>query len=367
MTETVFYSTNYYLKYKDEKVLEFNIGNQSLKVLNQSYLPFIIHNMKPTFDMIRVFCSNRILMLNRDYCKEILDACGIDDQTDIAICIMSKALSFRDNYWITPRTSAQTWADVNLYQNKFSSKISKVALTGDMSDVGIQTVLSDKVFTGELTTKGTKAKCYLRCGNELLLLKKEKLQEIQNEILSYYIADLMNLSSSRYILRKILGVECSVCRIFTSEVNELLPCRDIMSAFNEQQVTVDSSTYAYFMKADAINFIKMQLFDYITLNTDRNRDNYGLLMHKRNIHSLYPIFDHDSCFKGKGNNAVYFVTSVTFKETLDYIKTTHSNILNIVRKDIENLKEKLNMKFCLEYISYEQYKLMLKQIDRVLN
>ena len=56
MTETVFYSTNYYLKYKDEKVLEFNIGNQSLKVLNQSYLPFIIHNMKQTFDMIRVFC-----------------------------------------------------------------------------------------------------------------------------------------------------------------------------------------------------------------------------------------------------------------------------------------------------------------------
>ncbi len=81
-----------------------------------------------------------------------------------------------------------------------------------------------------------------------------------------------------------------------------------------------------FMDNDPVNFVKMQVFDYITLNTDRNRDNFALLRKNGKIAGLYPVFDHDSCFKGISGKAIYFVTGLSFKESMNYLKIHYEPI-----------------------------------------
>ena len=247
MNNDMFYKTDYCLKYKDDIVFKFNMYNKTLHIINMK----LLHNKPIDYNLVTKFCSDRILMRNRKYCKEMLTACGIDDQNDVSICVICKGLSFRDNYWISRTNSDLKWKDVNLYDNVFSFEISKVALTGNMSTVTI-----DNIFTGELTAKGTKAKCYIRKNNGLFLYKHETRSEILSEIVTFIIATALKLPCSKYALSTIFDRECSVCQIFTSERYELIPCRDIMSMCN-CNMSFYSDYYKAFMSVDAINFIKM--------------------------------------------------------------------------------------------------------------
>lgn len=240
------------------------------KVVNKGLLPMCIKNCNAD-PMVRVFCSNRVMMPNRSFCKEILVSCGLDDQSDVNICKMSRALSFRDCYWICHEDSEETWETTNLWQNRFSVEVGRAALTGNLRRVDL-----DRVYTGELTNKGTRSKCFRRDNGGIELVKHETMTEISAEIVVYYLTKAMGLGYSKYFYEVVDGLPCSVCRIETNENFGLLPCRDIMWFFNETGMGVNSKTYNYFLGCAAVDFVKMKIFDYITLNVDRNRDNYGL-------------------------------------------------------------------------------------------
>lgn len=358
---------NYILKYKDINVLHFNTSTRSLKILNKSLLPFGVANLPESYDIIRKFCSDRILMMNREYCKEILTFCNIDDQSDINICITGKALSFRDNYWICKEDSKEIWSEVNLYTNKFSNEIEYVSLTGDLSKF----TLTDNLFTGELTNKGTRAKCYYRDNGNLYLIKNEKLEEIKSEILTYYLAQALGLNCSQYAYRKFNNLDCSICQIFTSENIELVPCRDVMSYYNEPKITVNSKTYNTFYNIGKYDFLKMQLLDYIVLNVDRNRDNYGLLKIRGSFSGLFPIFDHDSCFKGKLENGSYFPSGCSFTNTLNHLKLYYKNDLDYLRPYLIYFKDYVKSNqfktLFLTYKSLDTYNAVLRRIDNILD
>lgn len=361
----MFYKTEYCLKYKDDIVFKFNIENRSIQIVNKNLLPISLLNKPYTFDLVKKFCSDRILMLNREHCKEILIACGIEEQSDISICVVCRGLSFRDNYWIDRTRSTDKWENVNLYRNKFSLAISRVALTGNINEMNI----GDNIFTGELTNKGTRAKCYYRSNEGLLLFKHETNTEIASEIVTYYIAKALKTPCSEYRVMKLFDKECSVCRIMTSETTELIPCRDVMSMYNEGTMHYNGNAYKAFMTIDAVNFIKMQLLDYVVLNTDRNRDNFGMLRSNGKLTGLYPLFDHDSSFKGKGTNAVYFPSGLTFAKTLELLKTTYSEIYNNLNKDIDDFKNTLKTNefkhLFLQYKTTEEYENMLNRADNL--
>ena len=91
-------------------------------------------------------------MFNRKNCKELLVACGIDDQTPINISIVTNALSFTDNYWICLASHNILWKEINLHRNDFSLDIPQISLTGDLKTI------VEKVYTGELSVKGIRAK-----------------------------------------------------------------------------------------------------------------------------------------------------------------------------------------------------------------
>lgn len=354
----------YCLKYRNDIVFKFNIDQKTIVMVNSNLLPISLQNKPVSFDLVQKFCSDRILTLNRGYCKEILTACGIEDQSDINICIMCRALSFRDNYWISRTNKKETWEEFNLYNNNFSLNISHIALTGNMQHADM---VDDKVFTGELTGKGTKAKCYYRTDNKVVMIKNETRAEILSEVITYYIAQALGIACSRYEIRNMFGKECSVCEILTCDDRELVPCRDILSYYNTNQMNYQGEYYAFFMKVDPINFIRMQILDYVVLNTDRNRDNFGLLVYRGKMLGMYPLFDHDSCFKGKSPNGNYFPTGITFSKTLELLKTKYYQYYSTI--DTVRFREIIGSSTFKETFlkckSAEEYDSMMRRVNNL--
>ena len=345
------YKYDYSIMWKDLELVRFNPYRHKAELLNPDYLFYNINKFNVPYEIVLSFCADRIMMLNRVHCKEILTSCCIDDQSPLGICLLSKALSFRDNYWIKKCRDSTSWGSVNLYNNLFSEKVARVAITGEQDTIQI----GDDLFTGELTSKGTRAKCFIRKNNGIYLYKNENADEINSEMVSHYIASALDLPSVKYYSDTLYGKYCSACQVLTGEDVELILYRDFINYFDDPYNTL--------MNIDAVNFIKMQVFDYITLNTDRNRDNYGVLRYKGKFHSLYPIYDHDSCFKGRGTNGVYFPTGQTFARTLNYLKSLgiYRSIINMemIYSNLSRIGDMIT-----EYKGIDAYNGMMK---RVLN
>lgn len=313
----------YLLMYGNKPILSFFKDEQKGVFLDKNNLPFAIRNEKNAYEAITTFCSTRILMMNREYCKEILTSCGIEDQSPINICIIGRGLSFRDNYWIKKEDSDETWNKVNLYENPFSKEIAYTALTGESTSI----MIGDNLYTGELTNKGTRTKCLFRESGNIFLAKAETEKEISAEVLSGQLNKILGIRAATYIKTDIYGKHCSVCRIATSLHREMIPCRDILQ-YHNCIMNIDSAYYEFFMLTDPVNFIKMQIFDYLTLNTDRNRDNFALEKIDGRVTGLYPLYDHDSCFKGISEKAVYFVTGLSFENSLFQIRKKYTSQYN---------------------------------------
>ena len=96
---------NYLLMYRDIPVIKFNTDTKDSVILHPNFLPFGQRKIENGWNIIRSFCADRMLLTNRKYCKEILTSCLINDQSDVNICLISRALSFRDNYWIKQENS----------------------------------------------------------------------------------------------------------------------------------------------------------------------------------------------------------------------------------------------------------------------
>lgn len=352
----------YYIMNKDNIVLQFDKDTKLVTVLNEQLLPFNIINRPKNYDMVKKFCVDRLMMLNRVNSEELLYAIGLDEVNAVEICIKTKGLSYTDNYWITNRGNLENWSDINLHRNQISKEIAEIGLTGKLTTVNTKNML-----TGEYTLKGTKGKCVIQEDRELYLYKEEHESEINAEILSMYIAKMLGISCVEYWNSVKWSRHCSCSKLFTNERIELIPCRDILTAYNETEMSINGQYYSYFMLLGGMNFFKMQLFDYITLNTDRNRDNFGLLKIDGQVVGLSPLYDHDSCFKGISETGYYFVTGLTYEKTLECLKL--SPYYTYLKETILNLKkEVLTKDFKERFLIYkdtEQYDNMLGRISNL--
>lgn len=331
------------LKWKDQEVARVDTVSQNFTVIDAGKLPFPLRKADVQYSDFIQFCCNRVLLINRKYFKDIVTICGIEDRSPFAICLAARGLTLRDFYWFDWDGSGDRWESVNLFQNEFSQKIAMIALTGGMEN---DLVFSDQdLYTGELTSMGTKAKSFHKMANGgILLMKEETYDEITSEVLAYYVGTLLGLPMTHYQYANptVQGrqLQCSVCQLQTSITREMIPCRDIMLRFDESLMSFSSRWYNFFMINDPIQFMKMQLFDYITLNVDRNRDNFALT-EDGSMYKIYPLFDHDSCYKGKSEKAQYFVTGFSFDDSLSLLKNFFGNTYAKIQPDLKKAYKKL--------------------------
>ena len=354
-------NTKFYLMWKDIPVIYFNTAESEASILNSTHKPFSICGSGNIYSSLHKYLSDRIILFNRIYCKEILDVCGLDAQDPLSICLVSRALSFTDFYWIKGKDETISFSDVNLRHNVFNNVIEYTALTGRVKQI----VVSDKLFTGQLTTKGTRPKCFSREENRIYMYKAETSTEIDSEILSYLIARLLNIRASQYQYARKYDRECSKCEISNPEV-ELVSAREILSHFGETSFGLESNTMKCFLQFEET--FKMFIFDYLTLNTDRNRDNFGLASKDSRVIGLYPLFDHDSCFKGLSENAIYFPINKPLSKIPDIL--VRYNKMDIVRDSVLNaapsFKSDKFREIFLRFQSALNYDNMMERMDKLI-
>ena len=145
----------YILRLYDTDLLTFSLSEHGIEGLkgeiheiNQAERSRFPLDMDLSDAGLLKWLQRRVIPKNRAYVAEILKTFGLSVNDTKGIIDVCKGLSLNDSFWVVPQGFAETFAQYNLYENRFSEILSLVAYTG----IG----QSDAAFTTspELTTNG---------------------------------------------------------------------------------------------------------------------------------------------------------------------------------------------------------------------
>ena len=298
------------------QVLSVNEDDRHLLPL--AFDPFApVGNSRPaelSGDVITAWLRQRVIPKNRAFVSEILRSLGLaqgDTQGIIDVC---KGLSLGDCYWVVPEGFAGTFAEYNLYENRFSEILALVAYTGAGQ--------SKEAFTTspELTTDGALPKAWRYIEGEGVTLYKGGTSGAANagnepysEFYACQIARAMGLDAVQYGLEHWKGRLASTCGLFTSLDRSFIPIGRVMRT-GGLKACLD---YYQALGPQAYEAVKsMLVFDAVIFNEDRHFGNFGLLRdnHTGVVLGPAPLFDH-------GWSLFNFAMPSDFSDLAAYVKT----------------------------------------------
>lgn len=289
----------YELKHFDTTVLMFSLEHEMLKGVickverfdekNRALLPT---GIDATDESVLSWLKSRTVPKNRGYVEALLSSMNLAENDLIGILNVCKGLSLNDSYWVVEEGFDGSFAEYNLYDNKFLTALSLIAYTGYGS-------VRAKGFASspEFTTNGMLRKGWRRLDNKIYLYKggTEGAANTGNEPYSEFyasqIANAMGINHIEYTLSSWKKSVCSVCELFTSRDISYVP----IWRFGEFKTVVDVSEYLKSLGDDFYNdFVDMMIFDALIYNTDRHQGNFGLLVdsHTNMPTSFAPVFDN---------------------------------------------------------------------------
>ena len=289
-------------KYFDNTIFSFSMSESSIDIkceihqntivdCNLLYLPLEFCGECSSEKLLN-WLKHRVIPANRYYVKNFLAKCGLNENDLCGILLISYGLSLNDCYWVCPKSEKRGFAELNLYDNRFSSVLSAIAFTGYGS-------YQKKTFRSspEFTTNGMLAKAWRRQDGKILLYKSGSFGaansglEPFSEFYAYQVAEAMGIEAVNYGLRKWKGKLCSVCEIFTSKEKSFIPVGNLLK-FNNIDSVLDF--YKELGNDFYENLVDMLVFDAVILNQDRHLGNFGFLIdnNTNKIISSAPIFDN---------------------------------------------------------------------------
>lgn len=275
-------------------------------------------DMKLTPDSIQRWLKHRTIPKNRAYVQSFLSKCGMSINRPMNIIKVSKGLSLNDCYWVVENGFPGSFADYNLYDNRFSRVLALIAFTGYGSSVR-----SSLMSCPEFTTNGMLPKCWRRIGGTIKLYKggtsgaHNTGNEPYSEFYAAQIAHVLGINAVDYTLSRWQGMICSACDLFTSKGYSFMPVgrlvtRGGMAAVRKFYASLGSDF------ANALD--DMLVFDAIICNTDRHFGNFGFLVDSgtNTITAPAPLFDHgNSLFNLAGTDVFESERNLTeYAETL---------------------------------------------------
>jgi hypothetical protein len=224
--------------------------------------------------------------------EEILKTLRLSMNDTKGIIDVCKGLSLNDSYWIVPKGFGGTFAEYNLYENRFSEILSLVAYTG----IG----QTNEAFTTspELTTNGMLPKAWRLIESDGLFLYKGGTSGAANTggepFAEYYaaqIAKTMGLDAVSYDLENWKGILASKCAIFTDIDTSFTPIGRIVHGGGLKAVLRYYKDWGSKFYEDVCS---MLVFDTVIYNEDRHFGNFGLLRDNKSgeILKCAPLFDH---------------------------------------------------------------------------
>ena len=311
----------YVLRLYDTDLLSFSLSEQGIEGLkaqihsvNEEARALFPLDLELTDDGLVKWLQRRVIPKNRAYVAEILKTFGLSVNDTKGIIDVCKGLSLNDSYWVVPQGFTGTFAQYNLYENRFSEILSLVAYTG----IG----QSDAAFTTspELTTNGMLPKAWRFIEGEGIYLYKGGTfgaantgNEPYSEFYASQVAQAMGLDAVAYELENWKGILASRCKLFTDINTAYIPIGRIV---REGGLKACLEYYRQ-LGPEAYEQIKsMLVFDAMIYNEDRHFGNFGVLRdnHTGKVTGAAPVFDN-------GMSLFNFAMPEDFKDLDSYAKT----------------------------------------------
>ena len=311
----------YVLRLYDTDLLSFSLSEQGIEGLkaqihsiDEEERALFPLDLELTDDGLVKWLQRRVIPKNRAYVAEILKTYGLSVNDTKGIIDVCKGLSLNDSYWVVPQGCTGTFAQYNLYENRFSEILSLVAYTG----IG----QSDAAFTTspELTTNGMLPKAWRFIDGEGIYLYKGGTfgaantgNEPYSEFYASQVAQAMGLDAVAYELENWKGILASRCKLFTDINTAYIPIGRIV---REGGLKACLEYYRQ-LGPEAYEQIKsMLVFDAMIYNEDRHFGNFGVLRdnHTGKVTGAAPVFDN-------GMSLFNFAMPEDFQDLDSYAKT----------------------------------------------
>ena len=246
--------------------------------------------MEPTNESLSRWLRHRTIPANRAYARNFLSKNGLSENDFIGILQICKGLSLTDCYWVASPQDTKTFAQVNLFGNRFSQVLSQIAFTGYGSSP-----TSKFRSSPEFTTNGMLPKAWRRKEGKVFLYKggtsgfANTGKEPYSEFYAAQVAEAMKIAHITYGLAKLKKQLCSTCELFTSKSVSFVPASTLI---NNSKITHIIEWYDRHGWKDEL--ANMLVFDAVIRNTDRHLGNFGFLVDNQTNKLLgpAPIFDN---------------------------------------------------------------------------
>lgn len=288
----------YSLRLYDTELVRFSLEKRGLEGLVAEVLSVQrdkSHLMPLDLELIGTgivrWLEHRVIPKNRAFVDEILKALGLGRNDTKGIIDVCKGLSLNDSYWVVPDGFEGTFAQYNLYRNRFSEMLALVAYTGAGQ--------SREAFTTspELTTNGTLPKAWRLLEDGIWLYKggtsgaSNTGREPYCEFYAAQIAEAMGLAHIPYGLENWKDITASKCPLFTDIDTSFVPIGQLVKSGGIKGCL----DYCDSLGAEFGEQLRsMLVFDALIYNEDRHFGNFGLLRdnHSGEITAPAPLFDH---------------------------------------------------------------------------
>ena len=274
--------------------------NGECRIENPAFLPYHLYleeekDMDSRMNNMMNFyywCATRVLTLDRQYAKEILNSIGVTqattDRDRAKIALSYHCLSLVDIYWVREQGEKITFTEVNLFDNHLSNAFVDVSLRGK------QMTIENKELAQDLSTNGCFPKAWIRVEKGFCLLKDGGENAVQNELLASCICQCFSCDQVVYHKDYYEGQQVSVSDIFTSKKYSIVS----REQFEIYAVNQEINPLDYILKLDNYSYYMMNILDYLVGNTDRHWGNWGFLVDNATNQPirLHPLMDFNQAF-----------------------------------------------------------------------
>ena len=312
----------YYLMHKNIQCAKIyvkkNYQIEKVEYLNTEHLPYSFKNtrLNKKDSMISWF-YNRSIPKNRKYYDRI--KINLKNMSVIEIIFKCKALRLTDCYWLKEQGSADTWENVNFFNNFTSTILDRIYILSEEFNDNIK-IDEETLLTPNATTEGSLPKIWRKEEGIWKLYKaNERYNEGDNEVIWSKILDYVGIDHIKYYLGELtlkIGNEMqtnvySVCENYCNENKEFISAYDLIFAYKQRKDKNDVVLFEEFCKSKGLQniekFISDQLImDYILANTDRHWHNFGIIRNPDTLKFIetMPIYDNGNSlwYKTRSND-----------------------------------------------------------------
>lgn len=293
----------YDIMHGNQKVADLN-RNGTCHIYDEKMMPYNLYLEQPDVEDIDIrlqnldnfyhWCASRLLTLDREYAKEILNSINASQSTTdkdrAQIALSYHCLSLIDIYWVKESEDQIDFSQLNLFENHLSSAFVDVSLRGKQ-----MTIDNSHLIAGDLSTQGCYPKAWVRREDGFYLLKDGRMDAVESELLASKICRCFSVSQVRYEEGWYDGQKVSVSRILTSLEYSIVP----MEYFDIYCQNHEIDRMEYILKLDGYSYYMMNIIDYLVGNTDRHWSNWGLLVDNKTnkVLRLHDLMDFNRSFQ----------------------------------------------------------------------